>query len=138
MTPEKREELREAAFDEPDVIEVAGLKLRTLSVRDIKRAELLGLRLLLEPPDKIMEIPADRVLREAVTIAWMKSEPVELVAATFRAGKEAVEEAVDLFEDRLALDQVKSIVREVSRIVKIANAAIVELLDSEQADSGNS
>ena len=134
MTPDQeRDRLRDAAFDEPATVHVAGLTLRNLTVRDLKRAEQLDLRILLGTREEIEALPRIRVLREATVIGWMKSRPVREVMDTFHRGQDAVEAAVDEFEEELGVELVKPLVEEVLRIVKIAQAALVELLPDPDA-----
>ncbi len=128
---EERAKLLAAAFEEKgtDKIQAGGIVLRNFTYRSFVRAgEVLRLTLVVGSDKEIMELPLGRFVREAMMVAWMQSAEPEAVRAAFLSsgeGAEAVELAVDLFEEEVEFDAgvVLGLFAQVTRWVKMARAA---------------
>ncbi|MFK5920911.1 MAG: hypothetical protein QM496_01925 [Verrucomicrobiota bacterium] len=137
MNDEKREKELNRAFEEVSggVTEVAGLKLRTFSFRAFQRSVDMNLRLIVGSFDEARKMPAAELLKEVATIAWMQSEPVDEVFTAFRAGDDAVREAVEYFEETgMQMDQMRPLMVEVLRVTILAREAYAETVLTDSAE----
>lgn len=134
---EEREESRNRVWEEDgEPLEVAGIKLRTFTFRSFMRAaNELKLSIVLCGEEDFEQIPDTQVLQEVMTVAWMQSEDPAEVKRVFRAGEEAIEEAVEDFEDRVDFrpGPIHELISEVLRVVLQAKVSWVQIIQRDES-----
>ncbi|MHA1544628.1 MAG: hypothetical protein ACTSU8_05785 [Alphaproteobacteria bacterium] len=102
------------------------IRLRTFSFRAFMRSgKELGLTAVVGSMEDMEAAPGDVILHEAMIVAWMQSSPPAEVRRVFKAYKtdsEAVEDAVEEFEDNLQFNDeaITKLLTEVCRVIILA------------------
>jgi hypothetical protein len=98
-------------FLEPNTIEVAGLRLRPLTIATLDLVQKLKLNFQQDESDQVSE--SERI-RSAVALAWIQSAPKEEVLKAVRAGK--AEEAIEEFMFNIEISSFADLVAELNRM----------------------
>lgn len=116
------------------------IRLRTFSFRAfIRTGKELNLTAIVGSIEDMENAPGDVILHEAMIVAWMQSSPKEEVRRVFKAYKtdpDAIEDAVEEFEDNLEFDDttLSKILVEVCRVVILAKKTWFKLVARQNAE----
>lgn len=120
----------------------AYLKFRTFTFGGFRKAgKRLNMKIILGSMKEMDEAPAEELIQEAMTIAWMQCSPPDEVSEVFRklrADEYAVEDAVEAFEEKVvAFDKevIMGILRQTLYVVTLAKKTWFSMLSRKAPGS---